>query len=60
MKKFLSRFYNTIIEGRMRKAEYEIANMLWKTEYQNESFAHILSMVRSGKISEIGIKDAVR
>jgi len=42
----IRKLYNSIIEGRISKAEYEVAKLLQQTEYRNESFESVLRMVK--------------
>lgn len=49
---FLQRVLNSLIESRMRSAEYEVARMLQR-EYPSESLDHIMHMIREGRIEEL-------
>ena len=50
---FLQKILNGIIESRQRSANYEVARML-KGEYPGESVDHILHLLETGRIEEIG------
>jgi hypothetical protein len=52
-KAFANSFLEALIQERIKQADYEIARHLYITEYKNQSFDYIYSMVKNGKILEI-------
>lgn len=54
MKNFIRSLYEAVCIARLKKAQFEIAQHLWKNEYKHESFDYILTMVQSGRVSELG------
>jgi hypothetical protein len=46
-------FFNRVIEGRQRKANLIIAEMLQRSEYKNESVYYILRMIEEGRVGEL-------
>jgi len=45
-------FFKRIISSRQSKANREIARMLQYSEFKNESYDYILSMIENGTIHE--------
>jgi hypothetical protein len=54
MKSFFIGLWDAMIESRHEKAQREIAYMLWSSEYKHESYDYILTMVKMGKVHELG------
>lgn len=50
---FLSRVLSNLIKARMRTAELEVARMLQR-DYPGESVEYIATMIRQGKVEELG------
>ncbi len=46
----LKRVGVSLMDARQDKANYEIAKILQRTEYQNDTLDHILSRIRNGTL----------
>lgn len=50
MIKIIKTLYDSIIRGRITRAEYEVAVMLHRTEFRNESFDTVLHYVQQKNV----------
>lgn len=54
MKKFFIDLWNSIIATRQEAAQRQIAYYLWTSEFKHESYDYILTMVKNGRVDELG------
>lgn len=54
MKKFFMRILEARQSSKIEKSHREIAHQLWTSEFKHESYDYILSMVKMGRIDQLG------
>lgn len=56
MKNFFMYLLDAVQYSRQDKVHQEIARHLWASEFRHESYEYILSMVKAGKVDQLGAR----
>lgn len=54
MKKFFMRILEVLQSSKREKVQRETAYQLWTSEFKHESYDYILTMVKMGRVGQLG------